>query len=865
MRTPVWTAGLVMTIALGIAGNVSVAGFVRGLITQGPPLPADAISVFRDDGRRTAGPSSFDEFTALRARTDLFRSLGAVRERQEEAWLRKRRLLVSVATITPEAAALLELPVERGLVVSHRLWDEDLVGVRVDGQMLQVDGVDRPVGAVAPEWLDGLYRGRRIDLWEIAPAGPPPDRAVANYWMIGRLQDRVELDAAQREAAAIGQGLQVLPYTGLLPEAAAGIARIGRLLRAAAIAVFVIACANVASFLLARATAREREIAVRLAIGASRRQLIQQVLADSVLIALAGAAGGAVLAIWIAQIVPAMLFQEDAAQMVFAVEPWGAVLIIAACVTITVLCGLLPMLEARHDDPGAIMQRENSGPSRFSIRLGAGLVVAQMTACTLLVISAGLLISGFRSALLTTAGRRLSAPIVVSLETLQQTSKSQERSAGLQYFDDAARAARELAGATTVAWVATVPGNRPVWQSFVFESARMPRRAIEFERVLFNARTVGATVLPRLAGGLFGPFDTGRCGGVVLSRAAARELGGDRVIGRSLELPSGEWADVIGVVQPRDEPSAARVYHYDWSGESETEAVPAKTAASYRVPEPTAISTTVLDVNMVSPHYFQVMGLPLVTGRDFSATTDACRVAVAHQAAAVPCFNGSAVGGGIIDAYGRRTSIIGVVGSATLRAAARGVAPAVFPMEQDFQPRMSMIAETNGVDRASAARLHRRIAGIPAAVRTASSSPRWTSMSRTALAPERIATVLVGASATIALVLGMLGLYGVMNDAARRRQREFALRMALGAQGRHVIGQVLAEGLRLAIAGSIGGIAGSFLVGRWLAQITPPGDEQSMLIWIAAPAALSLAVAIASVLPARKALASDPILIMREP
>ena len=67
-------------------------------------------------------------------------------------------------------------------------------------------------------------------------------------------------------------------------------------------------------------------------------------------------------------------------------------------------------------------------------------------------------------------------------------------------------------------------------------------------------------------------------------------------------------------------------------------------------------------------------------------------------------------------------------------------------------------------------------------------------MSRTAFAPERIATVLVGASATIALVLGMLGLYGIMSEAARRRQREFALRIALGARGGHVVGQVISEG-----------------------------------------------------------------------
>jgi hypothetical protein len=96
------------------------------------------------------------------------------------------------------------------------------------------------------------------------------------------------------------------------PEAADSISRIGQLLRAAAITVFAIACANVASFLLARAAARTRETAVRVAIGAGRKQLLQQVLADSLVIAIAGAAAGAILAFWIARIVPALLFDEDA-------------------------------------------------------------------------------------------------------------------------------------------------------------------------------------------------------------------------------------------------------------------------------------------------------------------------------------------------------------------------------------------------------------------------------------------------------------------------------------------------------------------------------------------------------------------------
>jgi hypothetical protein len=643
-------------------------------------------------------------------------------------------------------------------------------------------------------------------------------------------------------------------------EAADSISRIGQLLRAAAIAVFAIACANVASFLLARAAARTRETAVRVAIGAGRKQLLRQVLADSLVIAVAGAAAGAILAFWIARVVPAFLFDEDAQKMIFAADPRGVALITVAGAAIAIVCGLLPIIETR-DDPGAIIQRESSGPSRRSIRLAAGLVVVQMTACTLLVISTGLLFTGFRSALQTSAGRRLADPIVVSMEALQTSSKAVEATSGLRYFDDAVRAARDVASATSVAWAANVPGNRPILQSFEFEDADLPLREMSFVATPFTTHTLDTLIMPPAAGRLFGTRDAGRCGGVVITTEAARDIGPEPIVGRSIETPAGDWADIVGVVDVRDE-SVPRVFHYTPGDDA-----PAPEAmATYRAPQLMPSQATVLDVNIVSANYFDFMGFPLVDGRNFTQTADPCRVAIVNQEAADLYFNGDAVGAAIIDRLGRRTRIIGVVESARLRAAGRAVAPTVyFPMEQDFLFRMTLIAETGGIDRATLDRLRRRLAAIPGGredriiVRTLDDH-----LSRTAFAPERIATVLVGSSATIALVLGMLGLYGLMSEASRRRQREFALRIALGARGGHVFGQVIAEGARLVIAGIVAGMLGSVLVAQSISRIAPANAPLSPWIWIAAPLTLALAVTVASALPARKAIASDPLLIMKD-
>ena len=656
------------------------------------------------------------------------------------------------------------------------------------------------------------------------------------------------------------RGLQS-PESEWPPQVHAGIDRIGQLLRAVAIAVFVIACANVATFLLARASARARETAVRVAIGAGRRQLVQHVLADSLLVSALGATGGAILAFWIGEILPAWLFEEDARKMIFASDPSGVVLIAGVCAVITIGCGLLPLIETRAGGPGSVIQRENSGPSRASIRFGATLVTIQMTACTLLVISAGLLLAGFQSALRAGAGRQLSSPVVASIEVLQSSSKSEMTSSGGRYFTAAERAARDVVGATAIAWMASVPGNRPAWQSFEIEAPEVPRRRLTFEREPFTTRTIESLILPPLQGRLFGAIDTGTCGSVVLSAEAARRLGGERVVGRAIETAAGDWAEIVGVVRLNEE-DRGRVYHYAGN----IEAAPSRGASDYFVPDPTVAPPTALDVNVVSSNYFEVMGLSTAAGRVFGDDDTGCRVAVVNEEAASRYFGGSAVGRAIIDRAGRRTNIIGVVRSIVLRAAQRAVEPALFlPISQDFIPRMTMIMETGGVSRSRLRELHRRIALIPGGredrilVKTLDDH-----LSRTALAPERIASVLVGASAAIALLLGMLGLYGIMSDAARRRQREFALRIALGARDGHVVGQVVAEGLRLVAGGVTVGLLGSVLVDQWVSRIAPVDEPLSLWIWIAAPMALTLAVVIASVVPARRALASSPLIIMKD-
>ena len=122
----------------------------------------------------------------------------------------------------------------------------------------------------------------------------------------------------------------MLPYTGTTPAVAEGRSRVGTLLGFAAGLVFFIACANVAAFLVGRASARSHETSLRVALGASRGQLVRGLFSDSMVISVAGGAFGMLLAFWTSLVLPSLLFEEDAERLVFAPDVFSIVAASAA-------------------------------------------------------------------------------------------------------------------------------------------------------------------------------------------------------------------------------------------------------------------------------------------------------------------------------------------------------------------------------------------------------------------------------------------------------------------------------------------------------------------------------------------------------
>ncbi len=532
-----------------------------------------------------------------------------------------------------------------------------------------------------------------------------------------------------------------------------------------------------------------------------------------------------------------------------------------------IACGLAPLFETRDDDPASVLRRESAGPSVAMRRVRAGLVVAQMACCCLLVISAASLLTGFRAALETKMGQHLRGSILATFEAKHRFSRPD---LGLEYFHDAEQAAMSSPRIVSAAWSGTPPASRPGWQSLRIEPAGLPVRDAIMNVAAFTPASLAHVVVPPVAGRMFGGGDTSQsCRVVTVNEQAAKTVFGGDAVGRSIQDPSGQRVEIIGVVAEReieDKRPATGATVYFYPEQTPLPPIDRDSAAHFQIPDRSQLARAVLEANVVSPGYFEAMGLTAVAGKVFSnfGTANGCRVGVINQEANELYFGGNAIGAAVIDASGRRTEIIGVVRSLLLRTAQRGVEPAIYlPMTQDFLPLMTLILQTRNANQATLDSLRTTLDSVPGGARPVVVRTLEQHLSRIALASERIATVLVGASAATALALGVLGLYGAMSEATRLRRREFGVRLALGAKGWRLIREVVSEGIRLAAAGTVAGLLASILVTRWLTRVTPNAAPLTVWIWMVAPLVLLIAVAIASVLPARQALATDPLTIMR--
>ena len=398
-RNPAFAAVAVFTLALGIGATTLIFSIARALLYDAFPYrDADRITLPFVHELRPGGYSGVTEFSAA-SFAEYARGShameGVIGFHQAEFAYRSAegQQQIPGAWVTPNTVAFLGVPPlyghGDGCVVSYRFWKEQLGGdPKAVGATILLDGKPRIVTGVMPPRFTFLG----ASVW--IPEG-------SNYMLaMGRLKPGVSLPAATQEFDAVQHRMaQLFPrlYPNqnfrvsleTLPENAVGHFRTVLFTLLAAVALLLlIACANVANLLLARATAREREIAIRTAVGATRWRLVRQLLLESAMLAAAAAAAGCLLARWIiaaaARLIPRASIPGEA---VIAMEPVALAFACTVTLAVTLLCGLAPAMAATRIRAG----------ERRSQRLRSALVVAEVALSVVLLTGAGLMIRTFLS------------------------------------------------------------------------------------------------------------------------------------------------------------------------------------------------------------------------------------------------------------------------------------------------------------------------------------------------------------------------------------------------------------------------------------------------------------------------------------
>ena len=297
-------------------------------------------------------------------------------------------------------------------VLSHGLWQRRFGGdPQVIGKALTLDGAPYTVVGVMPPGFDFPNRS---EMW--IPLGTDP--SSADCWChstMGRLRPGKTVEDATRELARLsddfGREQSGLPPTDLkkppeaiiiakpLPENLSGDVRTPLLLILGAVgAVLLIACVNVANLLLARATARAKEIAVRCCLGASPWRIVRQLLVESLLLAITGAAIGLALAFWGVRALRALVVDRVSYLQDIALDPTVLLFTLGLTLTTVVVFGLAPALRgARTDLQQAVKDGARAGKGRRSRRLNGAFVVAQVATSLVLLVGAGLLLRSFKN------------------------------------------------------------------------------------------------------------------------------------------------------------------------------------------------------------------------------------------------------------------------------------------------------------------------------------------------------------------------------------------------------------------------------------------------------------------------------------
>ena len=795
VRAPAFTTVALLTIALGIGATTAIYSVVNAVVLRPLPYPqSDRLVQMWMDNRRTGLKEdlhAWPNYADLRDQNRVFSAAAAYYTggynlttagcRENECEPQRVRALVS----TPDMAQVLRVtpilgrmfiagedePGRDGVVVlSNGLWTRLFAGDRnVIGRTVRLNGRERTVIGVMPPGF--AFPTRDVDIWVPLALDADSKQQRSSYflWAVARLKPGVPFERAVADLNAIGRrleqqypadkdiGVHLVP----LPEQV-----VGRTLRtslwvmmAAVGAVLLIACANVANLMMSRAAVREREIGVRVALGAARSRLVRQLLTESVLLAVLGSTLGVALA-WgglrvLTRIAPEDIPRLDQVRIDLSVL---AVTLGVALVTGLVF-GLVPAMQSsRAASGGAVREHIRGGTGgRRAQRMRRGLVGAQVALVVVLLTGAGLLIRSFLH---------------------------------LQRVD---------------------LGFRP-------------------DHLLTMRLSIPAA-----------KYGTPQ----------ARTTFQDALLDRVRQMPGIQGAALITDIFLSSTPNSTifRIDGREMTPEEQNVEIP---------------------VDATSADYFKVMGIPLRRGRTFTAADnrDAPQVVIINESMAKRFWpNEDPVGKRF--RYGDGTgnsplvTIVGVVADMRRTGFDAPVRYETFlPHTQYVTSYFTLVVRTAADPLAAVPAVRAQVRSLDAeqpVFEVASMDQLLSSM----VAQRRFSMTLLGTFAVLALVLGVVGVYGVTSYLVAQRTREVGVRLALGARPAQVVRMVVRQGMVVAAIGLVVGLAGALVAGRLMTRLLYGVSPYDIATLVSVTTVIGVATLVANWLPALRAAHVDPLSALR--
>jgi predicted permease len=601
LKHPGFTIVAVLALALGIGANTTIFSVVNALLLRSIPgvaEPERLVLVGRtDDGQ---GFNSFsypnygdygDQNTVLSGlathhRTQLHLSTGAEPERISSALVSGNYfdvLGVKAAigrTLTPEDdRALGESPVA---VISEGLWKRRFGSdPAIVGKEVSINAHPFTIVGVTARGFSGTTLGDPVEIWSpitmYRQADPMFVDVKENFlqtrdivWLnvFGRLKPGVTIEQAQSEMSQIASGLeQTYPDTnkgagvavasglGLDPGDRTEVRDFTGLLMAAVGLVLLIACANIANLLLARATARQKEMGIRMALGASRGRIIQQLLTESLLLASLGGAAGLFLALWLNDLLVAIMpadYMGFSLDLDLALDSRVLVFTFIVSVVTGMIFGLAPALQASKPDIVPVLKDTGAaGRGTGRARLRSVLVVCQIAVSLVLMIGAGLFVRTLRNARGINPGFDPEHVLTARIDLGRQSYTKQQ---GRFFYQLLAERIEESPGVQSASLAITVPLAGDSWRTMIRlegSSADSPSVPVDFNAV--GPRYFETMSTPLVAGRDFAWKDSSDAPRVVIvNETFARRAWPDQnAIGKRLAMAEGRgmspMMEVVGV------------------------------------------------------------------------------------------------------------------------------------------------------------------------------------------------------------------------------------------------------------------------------------------------------------------------------